>query len=160
MTAENYGTIGRAFIGLKGAFVVALEETKVQHDIFPATLRQWGAWRAYFRRVKIPTRLMEAKKIYTVPAEWPHMFDAGASMADDFDAGINFERHVADRVRRERSTFVDKAQKAATVAAYRSSFPRQPKAPLVPKDHLEAPKEPLGEFPAHLLETDWLESAA
>lgn len=154
ITAETYAKAGKAFIGVQGhGFVVALEAKRIEGDLLPASLRQWGAWRAYFLRKKISHGIMERKGYYTVPAEWPHQFDADASMLDDMEAGQVFEREFRAQQARERS-MADAVSRKAAAAAAKREFPRDAKRFRTPADHLEAEPKPSLIDEAQLL-ADW-----
>lgn len=96
VTVDNFAAVGKAFIGAFGGSVIALKQGQYLGCDHASLPRQWGAWRAYFKRKGIRTGLMDARaaegKPYTVPADWPHMFDAEASVADDYEAGDRFVR--------------------------------------------------------------------
>ena len=74
---------------------------------------QWGAWRAYFKKKKIPCKFMseraredfftkgDEEKGYQVPAEWPHQFDADQSEHIDFQAADNFLNSFAQWERKQ-----------------------------------------------------------
>ena len=128
VTRENWPLIARQFIGANGGFVLGLEAGEVQGVPIPQTPRQWGAWRAYFKKKGIPTTFMDAKAkataenrtsvnphCWTVPAEWPHMFDAEATVQEDHEAGNWFMRNW----RPPNPQMADAAQRAITAAASR-----------------------------------------
>lgn len=76
ITAENYSELGKAFIGAHGhGFVIIRDKAWATHD-YPHTPREWGAWMAYFKSRRIPTLVFDQKGKGTVPARWPHEFDA------------------------------------------------------------------------------------
>lgn len=75
-------TLGKAFMGAQGGkgFVVVRDANVHVHRVAPgtfkATPRQWGAWRAWRKSNGLRIRFMDQQGYYTVPAEWPHDFDA------------------------------------------------------------------------------------
>jgi len=61
-------------------------------------MREFGAWIAYFQHLGMPTRWMEGREAITVPARWPHMFDAEREVQTDYAAA----GHWLARVEMER----------------------------------------------------------
>lgn len=124
VTAENWQQVGSAFIGAFGGAIVALADGKSMDLEWKANPRQWGAWRAYMAKRKISTKFMDARgkegKCWTVPAGWPHEFDADATVQDDHDAANWFMRNY----RPERLDLASAAKRAATVAAHKSEMPK------------------------------------
>jgi hypothetical protein len=107
VTREIYPERGKAFIGAyAGAqaegipFLIAIETGTREGTQFAPTVREWGAWLAYFERKKINHVAMAHRPYYTVPARWPHLFDAEASIAADMESANAFEQHQ----RRSRKT--------------------------------------------------------
>ncbi len=98
---------------------MALADGKSGTMDYHANPRQFGAWRAYFKARRIPTHFMDrqgqAGKPWTVPAEWPHEFDADASVQADHEAGERFMRNY----RPENKVYASEARRMATVAAFR-----------------------------------------
>lgn len=128
VTRDNWALIARQFIGVNGGYVLGLEAGECQGTPFEQAPRQWGAWRAYFKKKGIPTTFMDAKAkataenkqsvnphCWTVPAEWPHMFDAEATVQEDHEAGNLFMRNW----RPPNPVMADAAQRAITAAAAR-----------------------------------------
>jgi hypothetical protein len=97
VTPANYQELGKSFGHENGFAMIALADGKEQGVEWAATPRQWGAWHAYFRQRKIPTQFMmqrgQAGKPWTIPAEWPHLFDADATVAGDHQAADLFMRN-------------------------------------------------------------------
>jgi hypothetical protein len=93
VTNETYAKLGSRFIAAHDGegFLIALKEGKSHGVEYHPTLQQWGAWLSYFRRKNIPTRFMKTRDYWTVPAEWPHLFDTEASIQSDMEAGWHFE---------------------------------------------------------------------
>lgn len=126
--AENYLKAAKAFVlAREGGFLIALAPGKKQGAEFAASVRQWGAWRAYFKTIghRQMVRFMdwwgtEKNACLTVPAEWPHLFDAAATVQGDHEAGERFARNH----RPERIDIANQARRMATVAAYRSRLPQ------------------------------------
>lgn len=128
MTPENYLKTGAAWIKERGGVVLGLEAGQCQGVEFGQSPRQWGAWRNYFKERGIKTTFMDAKLLatvqnrqtvnphcYTVPTEWPHEFDAEATVQGDHEAGNWFMRNwrPADPV------MADAVQRAITAAKYK-----------------------------------------
>lgn len=101
VTAETYAVKAKAFILANDnvGFVIAIQDTAKADAI---TARQWGAWLSYFKRLGIKgyPALMERLGYFTVPAEWPHLFDADATVQSDNAAADGFERIEGDRKRK------------------------------------------------------------
>jgi hypothetical protein len=83
-------------------FLIVQRQCTVKHDVFQPTLPQWGAWLAYLKRIGYRTAFMQSRDFYTVPAEWPHLFDAEAQIGADHTAG---EDYLAARRRENNTTF-------------------------------------------------------
>lgn len=99
VTGENYGDKGHAFIVAnagKTAVVLQRASSRLRDAagdplaLTPERIRQWGAWLAYFGRIGYNTRFMRQRDFYTVPAAWPHEFDAEATMLGDYAAGDDY----------------------------------------------------------------------
>lgn len=88
VTKDNYGEKGSKFIELNGkkGFVISRHGAQKGKDVFAPTLKQWAAWRRYFVGKGIDVRWFDTRDYYTVPAEWPHLFDAEATVAGDYAA--------------------------------------------------------------------------
>lgn len=154
ITRETYSKLGSAYIAAGGGYVIACKPKTVKGEELVATPQQWNAWRNYFFEKVIKNVGMEERGYYTVPAEWPHLFDAEWSMADD----ITQPMVVIERRRVEIELTAE--HKRDVIKRARNRFPSEPKSQPTPKEHLEVPKEPLGPFPERLLTTDWLSDAA
>lgn len=114
ITAENYYPLAKAFIGAQGhGFVIVRDLEWATHE-FAHSPREWGAWMAYFAAKKLPRLTIERKGIGTVPAQWPHIFDADWKAAADthgadrYVAGLAKETRVASGVvdAAARKTFI------------------------------------------------------
>lgn len=150
VTAENYLAKATTFLRLNdGGFLIALADGVNQGQTFKLTPAQWGAWRAYFTQRKISVRFMDARgkayHCFTVPAEWPHLFDSDASVQRDFEIGELFQNNY----RRENVQYADAAARAASLAAMRLRFPKTPKALSSPASHLAS--EPVAKINMELL---------
>lgn len=93
VTAETYATKALAFMQANGGagFVICIRQRQIGAETFPARPRQWAAWVSYFRRLGKRVWCAESQGHYTVPAEWPHEFDAAATMQGDYAAADAFE---------------------------------------------------------------------
>ena len=122
VTKENWAILAEGFMADRGGtgFPLALARVRNKHGEYDATVRQWGAWLGYLKSRGIPayrfmrTRSMETdgatgepSAVWTAPAEWPHLFDMDATVADDTDAAERFQRgyrppslKMADKVQR------------------------------------------------------------
>jgi hypothetical protein len=96
VTSANYQELGNSFGQDNGFAMIALADGKDRSVEWTASPPQWGAWHAYFRHRKIPTQFMtrhgQAGKCWTVPAEWPHLFDSDATVQGDQQAADFFMR--------------------------------------------------------------------
>ncbi|TXH51317.1 MAG: hypothetical protein E6Q97_18660 [Desulfurellales bacterium] len=98
ITAETYARRGSEFIAQAGkGFAISLYASRKAGQDLPATPKQWGAWLAYFRSKGIPYAWMARQRVVTVPAEWPHQFDADATAEGDKEAAEDFYREHAAR---------------------------------------------------------------
>ncbi len=97
VTAENYGDLGRNFIKAKGSgFIVAQRDSAKRldgGDTIKATPPQWGAWLSYLKRIGYKTEFMLSRDYFTVPAEWPHLFDVEATVIEDNAAADVWQNH-------------------------------------------------------------------
>lgn len=140
VTAENYLAKSKAFLAVNGdGFLIGLRNGICQGVHFSSTPKQWGAWRAYFIARKIGVRFMDRRgktgECYTVPAEWPHLFDASSTVQEDYEIGEAFMANY----RPENSHYADAATRRAVVAGLRSRFPRPDKRQATPNKHLAEP---------------------
>lgn len=105
VTEENYQHVGSAFIGMFGGAIIALADGRRNDLDWKATPKQFGAWYAYFKRKGIETKFMmeQGRKgnPWTVPAPWPHEFDADATVQEDYTAGQYFADKLENRKRKE-----------------------------------------------------------
>lgn len=164
VTGENYGQLGSDFIAVNGGtgFIVALRDGQAQGVEYMQTLRQWGAWYAYFVRIKHKAFAMLKREYYTVPAEWPHLFDATATFLQDVDVGAEFERRYRAKLARESDRYAASVNKVAIASAGKARMRSDPRKQPTPPEHLEVAPEidppwKTDMRPAtHLLETDIL----
>lgn len=137
VTAENYTALAKAFAQANGGSTVCLQD-RTEHGVsIPADPRRWGAWRAYLRSIGMPVRFMDAGgalgRIVSVPAAWPHQFDAKRIRAEDDIAGVKFEQGY----RPERTDLADAARRLAQVRSWRLHRPAR-----TPDEHLAAEEQP------------------
>lgn len=91
VTGNNYSEKGKLFIQLnpdKIATIIQRSSSKTdaagnQLQVTTESLRQWGAWRAYFKKIGRALHHFDRSDYYTVPAAWPHLFDADATVQED-----------------------------------------------------------------------------
>lgn len=100
VTGEAYARLGSQFIQAHGhGFVIAKRNIPAKRDgdgeDVKATPRQWGAWLAYLARIGYRNNHLLKADYWTVATEWPHLFDAAASIADDYQAADDYERAQA-----------------------------------------------------------------
>ncbi|WP_162918503.1 hypothetical protein [Taklimakanibacter deserti] len=109
VTGEAFWSMGKAFmLAAGGGFVIIRDLAWATHE-FPHTPREWGAWMAYFRAKGIRTVTFEQKGKGTVPAQWPHLFDANWQE--------KFDQHSADRYMAELARETRNASGALDAAA-------------------------------------------
>jgi hypothetical protein len=123
VTAENYAAYAKPFIaaGLSRMISRLLPSDEEPND----TRRQWGAWLSYFLRHRIPAKQMGVLNVYMVPAEWPHLFDADETIADDYTAG---KRFIAATKPRHRTVNLVPDRERGFIA-HRASNPQDPFRP-------------------------------
>lgn len=131
---SNWAEAAKTYMARHGGegFVIALKDGEHKGVQFKASTVQWGAWRAYMKARGIGTTFMDQKAqltftdntlvnahCWTVPAEWPHEFDAEATVQGDYRAGEQFARGF----RPERPDMAAKVQREATVLAFKRRMP-------------------------------------
>lgn len=106
VTKETYEPKAYAFIMGNGGtgFMIAKRPGVNLNGKYEATLKQFGAWRAYFIKIGKSTAFMDRRPYYMVPAEFPHMFDAQAMVLEDAANGQNFESEFlrSERLRNQK----------------------------------------------------------
>lgn len=107
-----------------------------------ATRRQWGAWRAYFAKLKINLAFFDSRNYYTVPAEWPHLFDADQPEADDIAAAGWYDQQEVKKLAIPEGRLFD-AERIAQASDRKAAVMRaRPNFPKIP-DHRPRPKQSL-----------------
>lgn len=101
---HNYHTLAIAFMAENGnkGFMISTQNRKLKNgEELLETVQEWGAWRAFFNRLKARKKLMvmDGLGYYMVPARWPHLFAVGETEQEDYSAGNFF---VANRVHYRR----------------------------------------------------------
>ena len=89
ITCHNFIEIGKAFMYAQdnSGFVIARE---AGHD-YPVTLREWGAWMAWRKSKNLSRKFADKQGYYTVPARWPHLFDADWPEHRSVDAANRYQ---------------------------------------------------------------------
>jgi hypothetical protein len=104
---------------------------------------------AYWARLPYKHKAIMAREYATTPSEWPHEFDATATMQGDHAAADTFEARW--RQERESSAFhAGGVVKATSKALERWRYQREYMSKPVPKEHLDPTVEPaidVGDFP-------------
>jgi hypothetical protein len=154
VTGLNYGTKGSAFIAAnpdKTTVIVRQNSSKTdeagnRYEVTPEGLRQWGAWYAYLKAKGYNTSLMAKRDYWTVPAPWPHLFDAEAQIGADHLAADAF---VALRAREDALDFdtqhaIHDTEQAWSRSDHRrrvvaSALGYDPRDKVAPKHKLEKP---------------------
>lgn len=113
INAENYFAMGKAFIGAQEkGFVIIRDQAWATHE-FGHTPREWGAWMSYFRSRRIKAVVFEKQGKGTVPARWPHLFDADWHPDNDEQAADMFETTLAGETRDAERALSAEGRKAA-----------------------------------------------
>jgi hypothetical protein len=101
VTAENYRQLASDFIAMQGkGFAIsaygAPDKSDGDSNAVEATPREWGAWMKYLHRIGYTktAHALRRARYWTVPARWPHEFDAGATLAEDQDAAFEFQEFL------------------------------------------------------------------
>lgn len=97
VTDETFWTLAKSFFAAAGTGFVLIRDAAWATTEFPHTPREWGAWLAYFDSKGIPHRVIDHLGKGTVPAQFPHLFDANWEKKYDDHAA---DQHVA-KLRRE-----------------------------------------------------------
>lgn len=105
-------------------------------------MREFGAWVAYFEGLGLPTRWFEGREAITVPARWPHMFDAEREVQVDYNAaGIWMNRIEMERRAELERPELTPEQRQNVLARLKARWWPTGKAPApTPKEHLSEPQ--------------------
>ena len=107
VTTDNFTKKAVAFVKANddAGFVIALNRYPglAADAKFIPTPRQWGAWMAYWARLPYKHKAIVARGYGTAPSEWPHEFDAAATIQGDHAAADAFEARWRDE--QESRTF-------------------------------------------------------
>lgn len=151
ITAETFTEAAKTFMdvrrkaGKDAGAVICLNKSKRGADIHEPQVGPWGAWRAYWKRLNYGrmVRFMDARCndkdfVLTVPMLWPHEFDMEqTTVQQDHEAAEAFRRNY----RPPRLDLADAVQRAATVAAWRASIPKDAKrGQWSPESEIPKPK--------------------
>lgn len=99
LTLATFWTAAKVFAMAAGKGFVLIRDKAWATSEFPHTPREWGAWMAYFRARRLHTMVFERQGKATVPAQWPHLFDATwRKEVDDLAA----DRYMAELARETR----------------------------------------------------------
>ena len=99
VSAESYPGMSLAFIRAAGRGFVIVGDALQATPSMPLTIREWGAWMAYFLAKRIPHAYVKSKGLASVPARWPHLFDADWRPGNDEHAADIFESKAARQTR-------------------------------------------------------------
>lgn len=150
ISGENY--LAKAIEHMKdngGTGFVICRRDGAHKDYPKGTPRQWGAWRAYYRRLGKKLAFFDSRAYHNVPAEWPADFDAAATVQGDMHAADLWEDAEVKRRAAERFTWkMDAAARKAAVARAMKNFGRRPH--VEPWDAEQQIKPPLTYTPAEL----------
>jgi hypothetical protein len=129
VNCDNWVYLREQFMDFNGGkgFFLTLKPRWVHGELQRSSIRQWGAWRAWFKSKKISTVWMDAVAKgagkhggFSVPAEWPHMFDMQATLVGDHIAGNAFYDHYEPEIEFEQ---LPVEKRRAVVEAARMAFP-------------------------------------
>lgn len=104
--------------------------------------KEFGAWLAYFDGLGMPTRWFEGREAITVPARWPHLFDAEREVQTDYSAAGTWTA----RMEMERRAEVERPeltpdQRSKVLARIRSRWwPTGKASGPTPQDALSEPQ--------------------
>lgn len=118
---SNYYSLARAFHDEAGTGFVLIRDEQWATTIKPATIDEWGAWMAYFRMRKIPTSIFQAQGRGTVPARWPHLFDADWRKEFDDMSAVIYRKELAKRTVDVASALQVAARKATVAKTWPSA---------------------------------------
>lgn len=102
-------------------------------------MREFGAWVAYFKHLGMPTRWFEEREAITVPARWPHMFDAEREVQTDYAAaGVWLNQVEAERKLELETKELTPEQKQKVISKLKAKWWPTGKPPVqtTPKSHL------------------------
>ena len=102
ITQYNYLQLGKAFMQMNGPFLIVRDRfAKPPVDPgmpgWPPTPREWGAWRAWRKSKNLPSAYTEKVGYATVPARWPHLFDADWPEHKSVDAANRWQDQLEKR---------------------------------------------------------------
>jgi hypothetical protein len=104
-----------------------------------ARVREFGAWIEYFKTLGMPTRWYEERVNITVPARWPHMFDAEREVQTDYAAaGVWMDQVEMERRLDLETTELTPEQKQKVVSKLKAKWWPNGKPPRqkTPEAHL------------------------
>ena len=144
VTGKNYGDKGSAFIMANPDRCFTIKRQSYEkrdesgHFVKPTAedILKWGAWRAYFIRIGYSVHRFDKCDYYTVPASWPHEFDAEATVAADYVAGEQFVEFLRMRKDEESDHRMSPVAMKKMVSDFKSRAPVEkpqaaPRAPLI-----------------------------
>jgi hypothetical protein len=105
-------------------------------------MREFGAWVEYFKTLGMPTRWYEERVNITVPARWPHMFDAEREVQTDYAAaGVWMDQVEMERKLELETTELTPEQKQKVVSKLKAKWWPSGKPPRqkTPEAHLADP---------------------
>lgn len=97
ITNENFEAMAASFAKLNDGvcYELGLDPWIREGLSRPAKIGQWMAWRDYRISKKLSVRFMDHQarrnKQWTVPAEWPHEFDAERTVQHDKSVAAKFQ---------------------------------------------------------------------
>jgi hypothetical protein len=96
-------------------------------------MKEFGAWVAYFGHLGMFTRFFEERDNLTVPARWPHMFDAEREVQTDYDAaGAWLNRLEMERRLEAETKELTPEQKAKVIRGLKAKWWPSGKPPIEP----------------------------
>jgi len=95
--------------------------------------REFGAWMAYFNHLGMSTGWFEKRETITVPARWPHMFDAEYEVQTDYAAaGVWVARLEMERRLEAETKELTPEQRAKVIRGLKAKWWPSGKPPIEP----------------------------
>lgn len=114
VTAETFWQLGKAFMVAQGHGYALIRDNAWATSAMPVTVCEWGAWMGYFESKRIPKLVFERQGKGTVPARWPHLFDADWWALNDTCAADLYEAKI-ERENRSAASLVNSAARKTFV---------------------------------------------
>lgn len=138
VTKDNLILKAKAFVEIgSGEWVTVGKPTELTNG--ENRIKEFGAWIAYFQQLGLRTQWYEERVNITVPARWPHMFDADRDVQKDYAAaGVWVAQSEMERRLELETTELTPEQKQRVIARLRAKWWPDGKPPTqkTPDTHL------------------------